>query len=89
MARLTYRDGHEHLGIRWNGEAGPGKGHPQSRSHPTWFELPDELAGIIREQVEQMNFTEGYRAMAADRERKAEAIEWCEGLAGDTADQEA
>lgn len=25
----------------------------------------------------------GYREMAAEREREAEALEWCEGLIGD------
>ena len=29
---------------------------------------------------------EGYKAMAADREREAEALEWCNALAGDVAD---
>jgi len=29
---------------------------------------------------------EGYRAMAADREREAEAMEWCNSLIGDVAD---
>lgn len=29
---------------------------------------------------------EGYKAMAADRGREAEALEWCNALAGDVAD---
>ena len=30
---------------------------------------------------------EGYRAMAADKEREAEALEWSNALAGDVADE--
>ena len=29
---------------------------------------------------------EGYQAMAADKEREAEAMEWCNALSGDIAD---
>lgn len=29
---------------------------------------------------------DGYRAMAADQEREAEAMEWCNALAGDMVD---
>jgi len=29
---------------------------------------------------------EGYQAMAADKEREAEAMEWCNSLIGDVAD---
>lgn len=29
---------------------------------------------------------EGYRAMAADQTREAEALEWCNAIAGDMAD---
>ena len=30
---------------------------------------------------------DGYRAMAADKEREAEATEWCNAIAGDMADE--
>jgi hypothetical protein len=30
---------------------------------------------------------EGYRAMAADKEREAEALEWCNALVGDIEDE--
>jgi hypothetical protein len=30
---------------------------------------------------------EGYRAMAADKKREAEALEWSNALAGDVADE--
>jgi hypothetical protein len=36
---------------------------------------------------EYTSLDEGYRAMAADREREAEAIEWCNALIGDVADE--
>ena len=94
VAILDY-DGRERLGIRWNGENGEsGIGNPQSRARPTWFVLPDELAAVVREQVEQLANSQeggllaGYREMANDREREAKAQEWCEGLTADAANQE-
>jgi hypothetical protein len=94
VALLDY-DGRERLGIRWNGENGEsGIGNPQSRARPTWFVLPDELAAVVREQVEQLANSQeggllaGYREMANDREREAKAQEWCEGLTADAANQE-
>lgn len=38
---------------------------------------------VVRERLEK-----GYRAMAADEEREAEARQWSEGLVGDVADEE-
>jgi len=94
VALLDY-DGRERLGIRWNGENGAsGIGNPQSRARPTWFVLPDELAPVVREQVEQLANSQeggllaGYHEMANDREREAKAQEWCEGLTADAANQE-
>ncbi len=37
---------------------------------------------VVRERLE-----EGYRAMAADERREAEAARWSEGLIGDMADE--
>lgn len=37
---------------------------------------------VVRERLE-----EGYRAMAADERREAEAAEWSEGLVGDVTDE--
>ncbi|MDR3568834.1 MAG: hypothetical protein P4L43_12470 [Syntrophobacteraceae bacterium] len=39
--------------------------------------------------VEKREFTldDGYRAMAADGERESEALEWCDALAKDMADE--
>ena len=37
---------------------------------------------VVRERLE-----EGYKAMAADEQREAEATRWSEGLVGDVADE--
>ena len=46
--------------------------------------------GISQAQAEQRlmdrALDDGYRAMAADKAREAEAIEWCNALAEDMAD---
>lgn len=34
-----------------------------------------------------MPFEDGYRTMAADNEREAEAMEWCNAIASDMADE--
>lgn len=89
VARLEY-DGRERIGIRWNGsEEEAGIGNPQSRGRPTWFVVPDELAALVREMAEQLSNAQeggllaGYREMAADQQREAEAQEWTEGLIHD------
>jgi hypothetical protein len=88
-------DGDECIGIRWNGSEGePGIGNPQSRARPTWFVVPEELAGVVRERTEQLADSQeggllaGYREMANDQEHEAEALEWSEGLIGDAIPQE-
>lgn len=93
VARLEWED-HEVLGIRWNGEDGPGVGNPQSRGFATWFVLPDELRPTIVDRIEELSLhKEGgllsqYREMALDKAREADAQEWGEGLISDAADQE-
>lgn len=89
LARLEF-DGEECLGMRWNGdEHERGIGNPQSRGRPTWFVVPNELAGVIRDEIEKFGDSKhgellsAYREMASDREREREAEEWCEGLIGD------
>ncbi len=42
---------------------------------------------LLRPHVLDSALDDGYRAMAADGEREAEALEWCDALAGDTADE--
>lgn len=45
------------------------------------------LEALARPYVAKDNLTEAYRAMAADTEREREALEWCNGLIGDVADE--
>jgi predicted CopG family antitoxin len=42
---------------------------------------------LVKPHVTDTALDEGYRAMAADRGREAEAQEWCNALAGDMADE--
>ncbi len=57
--------------------------------------LPDEydlmparksVKTLVRPVVSKKKLAEGYRQMAADKEREAEAHEWCEAVIGDVAD---
>lgn len=89
IARLKF-DKKNSVGIRWNGEvAKPGVGTPSSRSNPTWFIVPDEIADALVETAKKLSKSEhetlldGYRAMAADEERETEAMAWSEALLGD------
>ena len=89
VARVGW-EGAQRVGIRWNGaEGSPGIGNPQSRGNATWFILPEELAKVILDKVEELSIggpgglLEQYREMASDRQREAEAEEWSEGLIGD------
>jgi hypothetical protein len=89
MARLNY-GGEERIGVRWNGEEGDSKkGVPLAYAHPVWFILPRELADAVETKIDELRgareaeLLEGYRQMAADRERESEAEEWTEELIGD------
>jgi predicted CopG family antitoxin len=44
------------------------------------------IEDLLRPHVVDTSLDEGYREMAADQEREAEALEWCNALAGDMAD---
>lgn len=44
------------------------------------------IEDLLRPHVVDTSLDDGYRAMAADRAREAEAVEWCNALAGDMAD---
>ncbi len=90
VARLEYDGVEDRIGIRWNGSKdSAGIGNPQSRGKPTWFVVPEEISALVREQAEQLNDSQeggllaGYREMAADQKREAEAQEWSEGLITD------
>lgn len=51
--------------------------------------VPEEFSALVREGADQLNHSQeeclldGYREMAADRDREAQAREWSEGLIGD------
>lgn len=45
------------------------------------------IEDLLRPHVIDVALEEGYRAMAADKEREAEAAEWCNALVRDMADE--
>ena len=45
------------------------------------------IENLVRPHVLDTTLDDGYQAMAADKEREAEALEWCNSLARDIADE--
>ena len=45
------------------------------------------IEDLVRPHVIQEDLEAGYRAMAADEEYEAEALEWIEALVGDVSDE--
>lgn len=45
------------------------------------------IEDLVKPYVMDTSLDEGYRAMAADCEREAEAQEWCNSIAGDMANE--
>lgn len=45
------------------------------------------IEDLLRPHVLDTSLDDGYQAMAADRAREAEALQWCNALAGDAADE--
>ncbi len=45
------------------------------------------IEDLLRPHVMDNTLDDGYRAMAADKEREAEAMVWCNALAKDMADE--
>ena len=43
------------------------------------------IEDLVRPHVVDADLDAGYQAMAADREREAKALEWCDALMGDMA----
>ena len=92
VARINW-NGSETIGIRWNGDDGPGIGNPQSRGNATWFIIPAPLQEEILRKVEELSLSgpggliERYASMASDEAREREADEWAEGLIGDVSPQ--
>lgn len=44
------------------------------------------IEDLVRPYVMDTSLDDGYRAMAADKAREADALEWCNALSGDMAD---
>jgi predicted CopG family antitoxin len=44
------------------------------------------IEDLVRPHVVDTSLDDGYRAMAADKTREADAVQWCNALAGDMAD---
>ncbi len=45
------------------------------------------IEDLVRPHVVDSALDDGYRAMAADKERETDAVEWCNALSGDMADE--
>lgn len=45
------------------------------------------IEDLVRPHVMDTNMDDGYKAMAADNERESEAIEWCNAIIGDMANE--
>ncbi len=45
------------------------------------------IEDLVRPHVLDSALDDGYRAMASDKAREAEATDWCNALAGDMADE--
>ena len=45
------------------------------------------IEDLVRPHVLNTSLDEGYKAMAADKAREAKAQEWCNGLAGNAANE--
>ncbi len=45
------------------------------------------IEDLLRPHVMDTTLDDGYRAMAADKDREAEATEWCNAIAGDMVDE--
>jgi hypothetical protein len=89
VAKMLWK-GQEAVGMRWNGNTDDtGIGTPQSRGIATWFIVPPEIADAVLEAAAKLEkgkdraIMEGYRAMAADRDREEEASAWSEAMIGD------
>jgi hypothetical protein len=88
IAKLKW-NGDDAIGMRWNGDEDHLVGTPQSRGKATWFIVPKEIAGAVLHAATMLHrqksesLLAGYREMATDREREAEAEAWSEALIGD------
>lgn len=85
-ARLRW-DGQSTLGLRWNGDSENPIGSPQSRGHPTWFIVPEQLQGAIEQVLRQQEsgLMAAYQDQARDETGEAEALRWADATVGDAA----
>ena len=60
---------------------------PRRRWLPWERRISQFIETLVRPHVLDTTLDDGYQAMAADPEREAEAIEWCNALAKDLADE--
>ena len=44
------------------------------------------IENLVRSHVADTSLDDGYQAMAADKDRETEALEWCNAIARDMAD---
>ena len=51
----------EVLAIRWNGSGSAEIGNPQSRGLATWFIVPEELEGALRDVIARLPKTKGQK----------------------------
>jgi len=45
------------------------------------------IEDLVRPHVVDSALDDGYRAMAADKDRETDAVEWCNALSGDMTDE--
>lgn len=45
------------------------------------------IEDLVRPHVIDTTLDDGYKAMAADKDREIEAMEWCNAIAGDMVDE--
>jgi len=43
--------------MRWNGNSDNDKGYPSVFDNPMWFQLPDDITGIVKALIENSDLT--------------------------------
>lgn len=72
---------HKRMTITLDEEVYEGLYRTVGRRHMSQF-----IEDLLRPHVLDTSLDDGYRAMASDKAREAEAMEWCNALSGDMAD---
>lgn len=73
---------HKRMTITLDADVYEGLNRTVGKGHMSQF-----IEGLLRPHVLDTSLDAGYRAMAADNAREAEAQDWCNGLATDSADE--